>query len=470
MAEHHTCAPLTRASVFGARELIRPFVHHTPTLTNATLDRLASTPICERDPSVNPRYESEGGSEGKEEKKKSANPKIRLYFKCENLQRVGAFKVRGAFHAIEKLKREPGWEAGGGRERGVATHSSGNHAQALALAARENGIAAHIVMPSIAPAAKIAATEGYGAEVTFSGSTSVEREAMVMKVIERTGARLVPPYDHPDIILGQGTLGLELQEDAAEIIASYFEQQEEEEETASSTPTATSGGGDTHHHTTHHLHPGNRVGKKAAAAQQAAEISFRAPKTKSSSRSFPAESKRSKEKQKHHPRLDAILTPCGGGGMLSGVALSCEGTGIRVYGCEPSYQGADDGRRGFYSDNHERVESVSSLTIADGLRTPIGRIPWSVIRGGGNNNRKNLVEGFYAVTEEEIVAALRLLYERFKLVVEPSGAVPLAVVLFNEEFRAMVEREGGEDGWDVGLVISGGNIGLEALAKLFGSP
>jgi len=140
MADHSTCAPLTRASVCGARELIRPFVHHTPTLTNATIDRLASTPASERDGTENLTPTSEGidcgngeGKEGEEEgegegegkEKRKANPRIRLYFKCENFQRIGAFKIRGAFHAIEKLKREPGWEAGGGRERGVVTHSSG---------------------------------------------------------------------------------------------------------------------------------------------------------------------------------------------------------------------------------------------------------------------------------------------------------------------------------------------------------
>ncbi|KAI0440661.1 tryptophan synthase beta subunit-like PLP-dependent enzyme [Xylaria telfairii] len=185
MADPSTSPPLTRASVLEARQLIQKFVHHTPTLTNATLDRLASTPLGQRDGEN--RKEVEDG-------RKPANPKIRLYFKCENWQRVGAFKIRGAFHAIERLKMEPGWEAGGGRERGVVTHSSGNHAQALALAARTNGIPAHIVMPSISAKPKIAATKGYGANVVFSGSTSVEREAVVVKVIEQTGARLVPPY------------------------------------------------------------------------------------------------------------------------------------------------------------------------------------------------------------------------------------------------------------------------------------
>jgi len=164
-----------------------------------------------------------------------------------------------------------------------------------------------------------------------------------------------------------------------------------------------------------------------------------------------------------HPdkHLSAILTPLGGGGLLSGTALACEGTPTLVFGSEPSFQGADDGRRGFYSESGERITAVSSLTIADGLRTYVGAIPWSIIHG------RKLVRGIYAVSEDEIKAALRLVYERMKLVVEPSAVVPLAVVLFNEEFRSMVAKEGGEEGWDIGIILSGGNVSLEALGKLF---
>ncbi|TGJ85163.1 hypothetical protein E0Z10_g3591 [Xylaria hypoxylon] len=385
MADPSTSPPLTRASVFEARELIKGFVHHTPTLTNATLDRLASTPA----PAPLTGADGTAG-------RKPANPRIRLYFKCENLQRIGAFKIRGAFHAVERLKREPGWEEGGGRERGVVTHSSGNHAQALALAARTNGIPAHIVMPTISAAPKIAATKGYGANVVFSGSTSVEREAVVAKVVEETGARLVPPYDHPDIVLGQGTLGLELQEDARDIIA------------------AAAGAEPSH------------------SKNIPAEHGFRAAVT----------TPKLPESKKTNPSLDAILAPCGGGGLLSGVALSCEGTGVRVFGCEPWFEGADDAKRGYESG--KRVEAVSTLTVADGCAPR-----WA------------------NVSEDEIIAALKLIYERFKMVVEPSSAVPLAVALFNEDFRGLVEREGGEDGWDIGIVVSGGNVNLEALGKLF---
>ncbi len=162
-------------------------------------------------------------------------------------------------------------------------------------------------MPSISTPSKIAATKGYGAEVIFSGSTSQEREAVVQQVIERTGAVLVPPYDHPNIILGQGTMALELQSQAEELLSRDAESV---------------------------LNPGS------------------------------ADSK---------PALDAVITPCGGGGMLSGVATALSGTGISVFAAEPSFEGADDARRGLAAG--ERITSVKSLTIADGLRTPVGSIP-----------------------------------------------------------------------------------------------
>ncbi|CRK40813.1 hypothetical protein BN1723_004926 [Verticillium longisporum] len=424
MADLATCRPLTRDSVIEAQALIKPLVHLTPVLTNKTLDELASTP--RHDASL---------TGTKWQGRTPAKPTLRLYFKCENLQRIGAFKARGAFHAIERLKLEPGWREGGGAQRGVVTHSSGNHAQALALAARESSIPAHIVMPSVSRPNKVAATKGYGAIVYSSGSTSVEREAVANEVIAATGARLVPPYDHPDIMLGQGTMGLEFQDQARDLLP---------------------------------------AGKKD---------------------------------------LDAIMTPCGGGGMLSGVALSCEGTGIRVYGSEPEYEGADDAKRGYEAG--KRVETVKSLTIADGLRTPVGVHPWGVIyerklvsamfapeyegaddakRGYETGKRvetvksltiadglrtpvgvhpwgviyeRKLVSAMFAVSEDDILQATKLVFERFKLVIEPSAAVPLATALYNEDFRAMVEREAGEAGWDLGLVFSGGNIAMDGLVELF---
>jgi threonine dehydratase len=269
------------------------------------------------------------------------------------------------------------------------TNGTGNHAQALALAARTMGIPATIVMPRISTPSKIAATQSYGARVVFSGSTSTEREAVVADVIKETGARLVPPYDHPDIILGQGTLGLEMQTQVEEMISSGEGQAE----------------------------------------------------------------------KKQGKGLDAIIAPCGGGGMLSGTALSCEGTGISVFGAEPEFQGADDCKRGLAAG--KRIESVSTLTIADGLRTPVGAYPWTII-----HDRK-LVRTMYSVTEEQIKAALRLVLERMKMVVEPSSVVGLATALYNEDFRRLVEEEGGAQGWDLGIVFSGGNISIEALGKMF---
>ncbi|KAH8699584.1 tryptophan synthase beta subunit-like PLP-dependent enzyme [Ilyonectria robusta] len=396
MADLSTTLPLTRASVIEAHKLVKPHVHLTPVLTNRTLSELASTPRAAEE-LAGTRWAG----------RTPARPVLRLWFKCENMQRIGAFKARGAFHAVEKLKREPGWLDGGGKEKGVVTHSSGNHAQALALAARESGIKAYIVMPDISIPQKIAATKGYGANVIHSGSTSVEREAVANKVIAETGARLVPPYDHPDIMLGQGTMGLELQQQVVHLM------------------TAADG-----------------------------EPRFRAAAT-GRDNAGPGRPGSAKAE----PGLDAIMTPCGGGGMLSGVALSCEGTGIRVFGAEPSYQGADDGKRGYEAG--ERVPAVKTLTIADGLRTPVGEHPWGVIY------ERRLVAGMYSVTEDEIRAAMRLVLERFKMVVEPSGCVPLAVALFDEDFRSMVEREAGEHGWDLGLVFSGGNVGADAIGKLF---
>lgn len=414
MADLSTCPPLTRASVVEAHALIRPFIHRTPVLTNTTIDGVASTPRS---------AEERAGTSWAAADYQPAQPTLRLWFKCENMQRIGAFKARGAFHAIERLKREPGFLEGGGLARGVVTHSSGNHAQALALAARTAGMPAHIVMPSISTPSKVAATRGYGADVIFSGSTAVEREAVAADVLARTGGRLVPPYDHPDIILGQGTAGLELQEQVAAALADGL------------TSTGSPGTSD------------------CIGAQPTAFL--RAPTT---DKARPAGTS---------PGLDAMIAPVGGGGLLAGVVLSAEGTGIRVFGAEPSFDGADDCARGIAQG--KRIESVKTLTIADGLRTPVGEHNFRVLtgkHGGGASAGQPGVHGVYTVTEDQIRAALRLLLERLKIVVEPSSAVPLAVALFNEDFRRRAEKEGGAAGWDVGIVLSGGNISLDNVSKL----
>lgn len=375
MTEAKSHLPLARSNISKAHEIIKPYIHRTPLLTNTTLNTIASTPQLVSDLAGTPW---EGSAT-------TASPKIRFWFKCENLQRIGAFKARGAFHALIRVIREQGEEEV--RRKGIVTHSSGNHAQALALAGKTLNIPAHIVMPSISTPSKIASTQSLGANVVFSGSTEPERTAVMKEIQQKTGAIFVPPYDHPDIILGQGTTGLEME-------AQYEEAQQ---------------------------------GKT----------------------------------------LDAVFTPVGGGGLNAGVATwfsepaKVGGKKTLVFGAEPSFEGADDCRRGLAAG--ERVPAVSSKTIADGLRTPVGLNNWAVI------SDPSKVAGVYSVTDEQIKKAMKLVLERMKVVVEPSAVVGLAVCLFDEDFRKRVEKEGGEEGWDIGIVFSGGNTTVEAIAALFGS-
>ncbi|KAK3112766.1 hypothetical protein LTR53_010605 [Teratosphaeriaceae sp. CCFEE 6253] len=393
MADPTTCPALTRRSVQEAHARIRRHVHRTPTVTCETISLIASTPQAERCPSSGPNTAAEPAPHGGDIEggavRYTANPRVSLFFKCENQQRVGAFKARGAFNALKRLIEVEGLE--NVKKRGVVTHSSGNHAQALALAAKTYDIPAHIVMPTISTPSKIAGTKSHGANVIFSGSTSAEREAVVADVIAKTGATLVPPYNHPDIILGQGTQALELEEQVQELLRADPD-------------LCVHGGG----------------------------------------------------------KLDAVIVPVGGGGMLSGICATLHGTGIKVFGAEPRFEGANDAELGLKQG--KRIETVKTLTIADGLRTPLGEIPWSVLTD------TDKLAGVFSVTEEQIKAALRLAMERAKLFIEPSAAVPLAVMLYDEDFRRLVEREAGEGGWNVGIILSGGNTTMEALAKLFEAP
>lgn len=225
----------------------------------------------------------------------------------------------------------------------------------------------------------------------FSGSTSQEREAVVQEVIERTGAILVPPYDHEDIMLGQGTCAMEMEEQ-------YREMQSNKDSS-----------------------------------------------------------------------LDMILSPLGGGGLLSGICVYfSDNPKTKVFGCEPSYQGCDDGKRGLEASPPERITSVKSLTIADGLRTPVGDKPWKIFTSGSNTKPKYL-EGVRSVSEDQIKQAMRLLLERVKIVVEPSSCVGLAALLFDEEFRKWIVKEQGDETWDVGLVLTGGNTTIEAIIGMFSS-
>ena len=376
MADPSTAPPLLPESIKNAHSKIAKYIHRTPLVTNRTLDRIASSPnpaaFLNEEPPPSDADSSNGSA--------AAAPKFKLYFKCENLQKIGAFKARGAFHATTRLIETLGIDEV--RKRGVVTHSSGNHAQALALAASTFEVPAYIVMPSISTPSKIAGTKAYTENVIFSGSTSQEREEMVKTVQAETGVILVPPYDHPDIVLGQGTTGMELEEQFYELK------------------------GD---------------GKE----------------------------------------LDSVVAPIGGGGLLGGVATwFSDKPNTKVFGAEPSFQGADDAKRGV--EQGKRIESVKTLTIADGLRTPVGVVNWGIV------SDKSKVENFYTVSEEQIKMTMRLVFERMKLVVEPSGCVPLAVVLFNEAFRGMVaERQKGES-WDVGVVFSGGNTTMKAVSGLFG--
>ncbi|KAL4796292.1 tryptophan synthase beta subunit-like PLP-dependent enzyme [Aspergillus venezuelensis] len=371
----------TPSAVEAAYDLIKPHIHTTPLLTNRTLNTLASTP---QSPSALAGTKWEG--------QEPAKPKINFFFKTENLQRIGAFKVRGAFHALIRLIERVGEEEV--QKRGVVTHSSGNHAQALSLASSTLNIPAYIVMPKISTPSKIAGTKSYGAEVLFSGSTSVEREAVVADVQQRTGAILVPPYDDYDIICGQGTVALEMEKQYSELI-----------------------------------------GASSGLSVHGTASSGKGP--------------------------DAVITPVGGGGLNSGVATFFSDKSTKVFGAEPSFEGADDCARGLAAGS--RIDSVKTLTIADGLRTPVGILNWEII------SDKSKVAGVYSVTEEQIKAAMRLVLERMKVVVEPSAVVGVAVCLFNEEFRKRVEEEAGSEGWDVGIVFSGGNTTVEAIGKLFSS-
>lgn len=280
--------------------------------------------------------------------------------------------------------------------------STGNHAQALALAASTLSIPAYIVMPLISTPSKIDGTRSLGAKVIFSGSTSQEREAVVATVIAETGAILIPPYDHPDVALGQGTVAVEIEKQVRELV---------EKDAGLS------------------VHTGDGKGAKGTPGV-----------------------------------LDAVITPLGGAGLTSGVAsyYSARTPKTLIFGAEPSFQGGDDCRRGLEAG--ERITSVKTLTIADGLRTPVGAVGWSVV------SDKEKVKGVFAVSEGQILDAMRLVLERMKVVIEPSAAVPLAVCLYNEGFRRVVEEEcarEGKSGWDVGVVFTGGNTTVERIGELF---
>lgn len=311
------------ADVRAAAERLRGVVHRTPVVTCRTLDEMA------------------GRS---------------LFFKCEHLQYVGAFKFRGASNAVALL---PGDAAA----RGVATHSSGNHAQALALAARNRGVPAHIVMPTNAPAVKRDAVAGYGAVIHPCEPTLAAREETAARVVAETGATFVHPYDDARVIAGQGTAALELLEDV--------------------------------------------------------------------------------------PDLDAVVAPVGGGGLMSGTCLAVRALRPKalLFGAEPA--GADDAARSLAAGR--RIPQTAPDTVADGLRTGLSDLTFSILRGH--------LETIVTVDDAAILRALRLAWERAKLFVEPSAAVPLAAVL-SDGFRALPGLA------RVGIILSGGNVDLDVLLPL----
>ncbi len=304
----------------AAARRIAPFAHRTPVATCSTLDRLAGRA---------------------------------LFFKCEHLQKAGAFKFRGACNAVLRLSPETA-------TRGVATHSSGNHAGALALAAKLRGIPAHIVMPRNASPVKRRAVEEYGGRAIECEPTQAARETTVAAVVAETNATLIPPYNHVDVIAGQGTTVLELLEQA--------------------------------------------------------------------------------------PGLDALVMPVGGGGLMAGATLAMKALApnARVFAAEP--KGADDAARSKAAGR--LIPQTGPNTIADGLLTGLGDLTWPVLR--------DCVERVVTVADEEIVAAMRLAWERAKLLIEPSAAVALAAVLA-PEFRALRGMQ------RVGVLLSGGNVHLDAL-------
>ena len=309
--------------LMDARRRLQRVAHRTPVASSRTLDERVGT---------------------------------RLFLKCENFQRMGAFKFRGAYNAISHLSDEE-------KKRGVIAYSSGNHAQAVALVSRILGIRSTIVMPSFAPAPKLAATRGYGAEVVFYDLAGETREGMAARIAGERGLTVIPPFNHPDIVAGQGTAAAEFLEDAGPI--------------------------------------------------------------------------------------DVLLVPLGGGGLLSGSALAVrhEGRPCRVIGVEP--EGGDDGARSFRSGRIERVEHPD--TIADGARTPsLGPLTFALIR--------RYVDDVITVSDADLVHTMRFVWERMKLIVEPTGVLGLAAV-----FTGRISFPGKR----VGAILSGGNLDLAAAADLF---
>ena len=313
---------ITKASIEAAAIRIAPYIHNTPIMT------------CK---SINALYG------------------LDLYFKCENFQKIGAFKIRGGMNASLQLTKAQ-------LEKGVATHSSGNHAQALAFASKMLGIKAYIVMPESSPQVKVNAVRGYGAEVTICASNQAARESTLQDIVDKTGATFIHPYDNDEVITGQATC-------VKEIIEAM-------------------------------------------------------------------------------PDIEIVVTPVGGGGLLSGTCLGAHyfKPGLKVYAGEP--EGAADAVLSIQSGKVEKAPFVN--TIADGLLTTLSERTLEIIQAH--------VADILLVSEDEIKAALRLVYERMKIIIEPSCAVPLAAVLKNADLFK---------GKKVGIILTGGNVDLSKFKDWF---
>ncbi|MEV0824100.1 threo-3-hydroxy-L-aspartate ammonia-lyase [Nonomuraea rubra] len=317
--------PVTLDDVHDAAARLKGVAHRTPVLRSSTLDSLVGAEV---------------------------------FVKCENFQRIGAFKFRGAYNAVSRLTQEQ-------LARGIAAYSSGNHAQAAALAARELGGTAVIVMPEDTPRSKLEATAGYGAEIVTYDRYTGDRVAIGEALAAERGLTLIPPYEHPHVIAGQGTAALELIEDVED--------------------------------------------------------------------------------------LDALLVPVGGGGLIAGCATAAKGLlpRIRMIGVEP--EAGDDTKRSLEAG--ERVSIPIPRTIADGQAAEIpGELTFSINR--------HLVDGIALVSEDDIRAAMRFAFERMKIVIEPSGATPLAALL-SGRVSGLPRR--------VGVIVSGGNVDARRFAELCGS-
>ena len=313
---------ITKEAVELAAKTIEPYIHRTPVLTSKSINELTG---------------------------------IDFYFKCENFQKIGAFKIRGGMNATLSLSPEQ-------LKNGIATHSSGNHAQALAYAAKTLGIQAFIVMPKSSPQVKVDAVRGYGAEVIICEPNQAAREAALDKVVAETGAEFIHPYDDYRVITGQATCVKELIEEV--------------------------------------------------------------------------------------PTLDIVITPVGGGGLLSGTCLGAQffKPGLKVYGGEP--EGAADAILSIQSGKVEKAPFIN--TIADGLLTTLSEQTLAII--------KEHVTEILLVSEEEIIAALRLIYERMKIIVEPSCVVPFAAAMRNAHLFK---------GKKVGIILTGGNVDLTKFGTWF---